>query len=34
MEDDYAERIAAATDFRETVGEDYARLATLPVLTC
>ncbi len=26
---DYAERIAAATDFLETVGEDYERLATL-----
>ena len=27
---DYAERIAATTDFLETVGEDYERLATLP----
>ena len=27
---DYAERIAATTDFLETVGEDYDRLATLP----
>jgi len=27
---DYAERIAAATDFLESVGQDYERLATLP----
>jgi len=28
--DDYARRIAAATELLETVGEDYKRLATLP----
>ena len=28
--DDFARRIAAATEFLESVNEDYVRLATLP----